>query len=152
MLAEVTGLQVVAPVDGGSANKGQDVVFKLRVNNGKSDSDLTFFIENDKLAILISHLITYGGMARNTRMARNPQEEADNTYASGHALGLQEVITGRSVTDPAYAILTLQFDAGQDRKLNLHCAADADHLQQLRNACDQATALLQNGNPEPLKH
>ncbi|MEX0954617.1 MAG: hypothetical protein WDZ83_05325 [Rhizobiaceae bacterium] len=148
-MAEITGLQVTGFVDGASANNGQDVAFKLRVSDGKSEQDATFFLAHDQLPIFISHLITYGSLARNTRLGRNPQEEADGTYASGHALGLVDAYPGVSISEPGAAILTLQFDGGQGRKLNLHCAATADQIAKLQTACEKGLELLQTNNQSP---
>lgn len=151
-MASATGLQVLGCVDGGSANKGQDVHMKLHVTDGKKPFDLSLFVQHDLLAIILSHILTFGGMARNTRMQRNPTEETDGTYASGHALLLANVFAGRSVTAPDHALITLQFDAGAGRKLNLYAAAQQDALLRLRAACDSALAMLTTDPILPPKH
>lgn len=134
-MTQIGGGQIVQMLDGGSANKGQDVFFKLKVDEGGRKRDYTLFITHDRMPELISHLITYAGLARNTRLGRNPMEEADGTFASGHALGLVASSAGRSVSESGVGIVTLQFDGGQGRKLNTHVATERAALEQLRKVC-----------------
>jgi hypothetical protein len=108
---------------------------------------MRFFVAHDILPILLSHLVTYGGMARNTRMQKNPNEEVDGTFAGAHAIPLANVFAGRSVTDPKVAILTLQFDAGQGRKLNQYVAANEATLVRLQTVCAEALASLRTSSP-----
>jgi len=155
-MAEITGWQVVGCVNGGSANKGQDVHFTLRVKGDGAEQDIGFFIDHGKLAEMISHLLTYGGLARDTRLRIDPSEETEGSFAGAHALGLADVFPGRSVTNPELAILTLQFHAGRagqsDLRLNLYCAANATALGILSSACTKAAQILEDDDPKLSTH
>jgi hypothetical protein len=144
-MADIAGLQVVGFVNGGSANNGRDVTFTLRVSNGYREQDVTFFVAEDQLSIMLAHLITYGGMAQENRLAQAPADDTDRTFASGHALGLVNALPGRSAVDPSMALLTLQFDGGQGRKLSVYCATDVQGLGRLASACEQSAGLLYSG-------
>ena len=146
-MADIAGLQIVGFVKGGSANNGRDVAFTLRVSNGYREQDVTFFVAEDQLSIMLAHLITYGGMAQERRLEQTPADNTDHTFASGHALGLVNALPGRSVVDPSMALLTLQFDGGQGRKLNVYCATDVQGLGRLASACEQSAGLLYSGEP-----
>lgn len=143
MTTDITGYQLEGFSNGGSANKGQDVSIVLRVFDGTQHHDLSLFIAHDKLPQVIAGLATFGGMARNTRLAKNPMEEADGTFAGAHALPLRDIVPARSITDPSIAILTLQLEAIGDRTLNFYLAADAEGLGKIRTACDHALGQLQ---------
>jgi hypothetical protein len=144
-----TGIQILSIVAGGSANKGQDIAFKMRVTDGKQEIDQMLFLSQDMVPVFISHLMTYAGLARDTRVANNPAEEADNTLSDAHTLVLNNVFHGVSATDKTRGILILQSDVGQARLLNSYYAADKLVLTKLREACNQALEALNNPAKAP---
>lgn len=136
--------KILAVVSGSSANKGQDVAFILGVSIQQEPFELPMFIAHDLVPVLINHLMTYAGMARNTRISNNPAEESDGSLSGANALILNDVLYGVSLTDKTHAILNLQYDAGKGRLLNGYCAAQKPALIKLRDACNQALEALDN--------
>jgi len=152
MPTAASGNQIIAFLDGGAANEGQDVYFVFRVKVDDFEHDITFSIAEDLVPVLISNLVTYGGMARQARLLTNPYEEADHTYIDTYALRLTDVIPGRSLVHHALSLLTLQFDGGAGTKLNLYCAADLQGLRELATACRGAEQLLHANYEGPPRH
>lgn len=151
-MVAASGAQILGLVDGGSANGGQDVHLKLRLTDGEQQQDVGFFIQHDLVPVVIAGLATFGGMARNTRLSKNPHEEADGSYAATHALNFADAFGGRSITQPDRAVLTIQMEALGDRRLNMHVAFDKAGLAKLANACALAAQQLEADDPERPVH
>ena len=66
-MAEQTGLLVKNVVEGGSAGNGNEVFFKLRLDNGESERDLMFICPHGIFPNLLQMLVTYGGVADEER-------------------------------------------------------------------------------------
>lgn len=139
-MAISTGIEGI--VGGGSASSGRDVRFVLRTYTGRQSADLSFDMPHDMIPAMISHLVTYAGMARDARMSDKPDGDAEETFAGKHALRLTDATCGRSVAGPELARVNLQFDASHGRKLDFYLTADADGLDALADACRAAKALL----------
>jgi len=151
-MADLQGVQILGihHEGGGSANKGEDVTFKLRCTNGEEEFDTQFFIAHDQLPILLAHLVTFGGMARNVRLKRNPHEEADGSYTSNMAMIMVDVSGGASLTFPDHAVLSLLCDVGHGRRLPAHFSTDVSGLEKLKSQCIHLLkALRQKPRPTP---
>jgi len=146
-MTSTEGLQILNVVDGGSANKGQDVHLKLKVSDGTKEFDLGLFIAHDLLPLVLMTLGKFGGMARNTRLGRNPHEEADGQFAGAHAFSLSDAFAGNSITRPGTSVLSLQADVGSGRKLNFYLASDRAALTKLQNVCAIALKELDKNSP-----
>ncbi len=144
VMAKVTGAQILDIIDGGSANNGQDAFIKLSVDEGgKHPSQITLFVAAEKVGVLISALATFAGMARGTRLGTNPLEEADRSMMGGFALPYASALPGVSLSQPGVALLTLQLDAGQGRKLNFPVAMNLDAIRSLSVALEHCKSAIE---------
>jgi plasmid stability protein len=142
-MADVPNFEIRGMVDGGAASNGRSVFITLRLWDGQKEQDVRLFLPQDRVGTLIAGLTTFGGIARDARVKTSPDEDQDGAYTKAHALNLVDVFLDKSVTDASRAVLTLQFAADEDRKLNVLAAADSEALLKLGKSSVAAMKMLQ---------
>ena len=86
----------------------------------------------------------FGGMARASRMGKDPHAETPGKIAGGYAPPISNSFVGKSLAKDV-TILTLQIDAGNGRLMNFHAAFDLPQLRQLYKTLQTENMQLYSG-------
>jgi hypothetical protein len=84
---------IVDIVDGGSAEKGQEVFFALKLHDGQ---EINLFWPYEKFTALIAALMTFAGMTKRERRKLNPSEDRVGNVQGTYAMPVSKITTGTS--------------------------------------------------------